>query len=84
MSNISTKEAREQLSTVISRAAFTKERVIVTRHGKAIAAVVPIEDVELLERLENRIDLEDARAALAEVKKKGTVSWEDIKAELNL
>ncbi len=84
MSNISTKEAREQLSTVISRAAFTKERVIVTRHGKAIAAVVPIEDVELLERLESRIDLEDARAALAEVKKKGTVSWEDIKAELNL
>ncbi len=84
MSNISTKEAREQLSTVISRAAFTKERVILTRHGKAIAAVVPIEDVELLERLESRIDLEDARAALAEVKKKGTVSWEDIKAELNL
>jgi len=84
MSNISTKEAREQLSTVISRAAFAKERVILTRHGKAIAAVVPIEDVELLEQLENRIDLEDARAALAEVKKKGTVSWEDIKAELNL
>lgn len=84
MSNISTKEAREQLSTVISRAAFTKERVILTRHGKAIAAVVPIEDVELLERLESRIDLEEARAALADVKKKGTVSWEDIKAELNL
>jgi prevent-host-death family protein len=84
MSNISTKEAREQLSTVISRAAFTKERVILTRHGKAIAAVVPIEDVELLERLERRIDLEDARAALAEVQKKGTVSWEDLKAELNL
>jgi prevent-host-death family protein len=84
MSSFSTKEAREQLSTVISRAAFTKERVIVTRHGKAIAAVVPIEDVELLERLESRIDLEDARAALAEVKKKGTVSWEDIKTELNL
>jgi prevent-host-death family protein len=84
MSNISTKEAREQLSTVISRAAFTKERVILTRHGKAVAAIVPIEDVQLLEHLENRIDLEDARAALAEVKKKGTVSWEAIKAELNL
>lgn len=84
MSNISTKEAREQLSTVISRAAFTKERVILTRHGKAVAAIVPIEDVQLLEHLENRIDLEDARAALAEVKKKGTVSWEAIKAELHL
>lgn len=84
MSNISTKEAREQLSTVISRAAFAKERVVLTRHGKAVAAVVPIEDVELLERIENRIDLEDARAALAEVKKKRTVSWKAIKAGLNL
>jgi prevent-host-death family protein len=84
MSKISTKEARDQLSTVISRAAFAKERVILTRHGKAIAAVVPIEDIELLEELENRIDLEDARAALAEIKKEGTISWKAIKDELNL
>ena len=84
MGNISTKEARGQLSDVISRAAFAKERIILTRHGKAVAAVVPIEDYELLEQIEDRIDLEDARAALADVKKKGTVSWEKLKAELDL
>ena len=84
MSKISTKEARDQLSTVISRAAFAKERVILTRHGKAIAAVVPIEDIELLEELENRMDIEDARAALAGTKKEGTVSWNALKDELNL
>lgn len=84
MSNISTKEARGQLSDVISRAAFAKERIVLTRHGKAVAAVVPIEDLELLENLEDRIDLEDARVALKEVKKKGTKSWEKIKAELDL
>jgi prevent-host-death family protein len=84
MANISTKEARGQLSDVISRAAFAKERIVLTRHGKAVAAVVPIEDLELLEHLEDRIDLEDARAALKEVKKKGTKSWEKIKAELDL
>lgn len=84
MANISTKEARGQLSDVISRAAFAKERTILTRHGKAVAAVVPIEDLEFLEKLEERIDLEDARAALADAKKKGTVSWNKIKAELNL
>ena len=84
MSHISTKEAREQLSTVISRAAFAKERVVLTRHGKAVAAVVPIEDLELLEGIESRIDLEDARAALADVKKKGTVSWKALKASLHL
>jgi prevent-host-death family protein len=84
MPNISTKEARGQLSDVISRAAFAKERIVLTRHGKAVAAVVPIEDLELLESLEDRIDLEDARAALKDVKKKGTKSWEKLKAELDL
>jgi len=84
LSNISTKEARGQLSSVISRAAFAKERIILTRHGKAVAAVVPIEDLELLEKLEDQIDIEEARAALAEAKEKGTISWEKIKADLGL
>jgi prevent-host-death family protein len=81
---VSTVKAREQLSTVINRAAFGKERVVLTRRGKEIVAVVPIEDLRFLEELENRIDLDDARAALAEVKKKGTISWERIKADLGL
>jgi prevent-host-death family protein len=81
---ISTVKAREQLSTVINRAAFGKERVVLTRRGKEVAAVVPIEDVKLLEELEDRIDLEEARAALAETKSKGTIPWEKIKADLSL
>ncbi len=83
-SNISSKEARGQLSAVVNRAAYAKERVVLTRHGKAVAAVVPIEDLELLEKLEDKLDLEDARKALADVKKKGSVSWKKLKAELNL
>ncbi len=81
---ISTVKAREQLSTVINRAAFGKERVVLTRRGKEVAAVVPIEDVKLLEELEDRIDLEEARAALAETRSKGTIPWEKIKADLGL
>jgi len=59
---ISTVKARSSYSTVINRAAFGKERVVLTRRGKEVAAVVPIEDVKLLEELEDRIDLEEARA----------------------
>jgi prevent-host-death family protein len=81
---ISTVKAREQLSTVINRAAFGKERVVLTRRGKEVAAVVPIEDVKLLEELEDHIDLEEARAALVETKSKGTIPWEKIKADLGL
>jgi prevent-host-death family protein len=81
---ISTVKAREQLSTVINRAAFGKERVVLTRRGKEVAAVVPIEDVKLLGELEDRIDLEEARAALVETKSKGTIPWKKIKADLGL
>lgn len=84
MGQVNTVNARAQFSEIINRAAFGKERVTLTRRGKEIVAVVPIEDVKLLEALEDKIDLEEARAALAESKRKGTVSWEKIKKELGI
>jgi len=84
MGQVNTVDARAQLSEIINRAAFGKERMILTRRGKEIVAVVPIEDVKLLEALEDRMDLEEAREALSEAKKKGTVSWEKMKKELGL
>ena len=84
MGQVNTVNARAQFSEIINRAAFGKERVTLTRRGKEIVAVVPIEDVMLLEALEDKIDLDEARAALAESKKKGTVSWDKIKKELGI
>jgi len=84
MTKISTVDARDSFSDVINRAAYGKERVVLTRRGKQLAAVVPIEDVELLQELEDRMDLEAARAALVDSKKKGTVSWKQLKTELGL
>ena len=84
MGQVNTVDARAQFSEIINRAAFGKERMILTRRGKELVAVVPIEDVKLLEALEDRIDLEEARASLLEAKKKGTVPWEKIKKELGL
>ena len=84
MGQVNTVDARSQFSEIINRAAFGKERMILTRRGKELVAVVPIEDVKLLEALEDRMDLEEARTALSESKKKGTVSWEKMKKELGL
>jgi hypothetical protein len=36
-----------------------------------LAAIVPAEDLALLEAMEDRIDADDARKALAEMKAKG-------------
>lgn len=81
MTKVSTVEARERFSDIINRAAFGKERVVLTRRGKELAAVVPIEDMKLLEELEGRLDVEAARQAL---KEEGTIPWEKVKAELGL
>ncbi len=84
MATVSTAEARAQFGDVINRAAYGKERVVLTRRGKGLVAIVPIEDLELLEALEDRVDLEDARKALEEVQEQGTVSWDSLKGDLAL
>lgn len=84
MTTMSSSDAREHFPELISEAAFGKKRFIVTRRGKKLAAIIPIEDLDMIESIENRIDLEDARKALADVKKKGSTSWKKVKAELDL
>ena len=82
--HISTADARNNFGDLMNRAAYGKERLILTRRGKNIAALVPVEDLETLEAIEDRIDLEEARKALAEAGVEGTVAWEDVKKELGL
>lgn len=77
-------EAREALSTTVNRVAFGGERVVLTRHGKRVAAVVPIEDLELLESLEDAGDLDDVRAALSEPANRDRIPWKELKARLEL
>jgi prevent-host-death family protein len=77
-------EARESFSTTINRVAFGGERVVLTRHGRRVAAVVPIEDLDLLESLEDARDLDEVRAALRDPRNRERIGWEGLKAELGL
>jgi prevent-host-death family protein len=58
--------ARSRFSEVVAEASYGAQRVVLTRHGKSVAAVVPIADLELLQGLERIIDVEKARKALTE------------------
>jgi len=86
MTRLSISKAREEFPEVLNRAAYGKERTIVSRRGKDLAAVIPIEDLRLLERLAReeveRLDIEDARAALQEAKEKGTIPLRELMQEL--
>lgn len=88
MTRISTVRARNELSTLVNRVAFGKERVVLTRRGKELMAMVPLEDLKLLERLlerlEDQADIEDAREALAEAEREGTISLAQIRDELGI
>lgn len=81
LDELTASEARQNFSDILNRVAYRGERVVVRRGKKAVAAVVPIEDVELLERLEDEIDVAAARKALKDPR---TISWEKIKKQLKL
>jgi len=84
MDSLNTTEAREKLAEIINRVNYAKERVRITRRGKQVAAVVPIEDLELLERMEDEIDIREAKKALADARKHGTIPWREVKEDLGL
>jgi prevent-host-death family protein len=72
--------ARQNFSDIVNRVAYGGERIIVHRRKKPVAAVVPIEDLEFLEEVEDRIDIEEARKRLHEP----TIPWSKIKKQLGL
>ncbi|MGB6068416.1 MAG: hypothetical protein WBG50_26700 [Desulfomonilaceae bacterium] len=77
--------ARGDIQSALDRAVGNKERVKVVCGGKEIAAVIPLEDLGLLEELENRLDLVEALEAIAEAKREGGIlPWEEFKKQLNL
>jgi prevent-host-death family protein len=77
---VSSSQARENLADLLNRAAYRGERFIVDRHGKPLAAIVPVEDLDSLEEFEDIADLK----AIREMKKDAEyVDWEDAKDELS-
>ena len=88
MTTISAEEARNQFAEILNRAAYGHERTIVTRRGKRMAAIVSVEDLELLEAIldevEDRVDAEYCKKALKNLDLSQAVPWEDLKSELGL
>ena len=77
---------RSNLADTINRVAYQGERVTLERRGKGVAALVSMEDLALLERLEDAADAKAARKALAEIKRKKLkpIPWQQAKAELGI
>lgn len=77
---------RSRLADTLNRVAYQGERVVLERRGKGVAAIVPMEDLAALERMEDEKDAHEAKKALTDMKRKGLkpIPWEQVKAELGL
>jgi prevent-host-death family protein len=81
MTTISMSDIRLKLSELANRVIYGGERVVVQKNNKPAFALVSIEDMELLEKLEDEIDIKAAEEALTEG---DFVPWEDVKKDLGL
>ena len=81
MTRLDVKEAQATLVEILKRVAEEGERILLTCQGREVAVLVPPEDLELLERGEDQLDLEAAQKAL---KEPGSIPWEELRAEPGL
>jgi prevent-host-death family protein len=82
MLRIKASDARQDFAELLNRVAYSGERIVLHRRGKNVAALVSLEDLELLKAIEDRLDNQAAEAAHAEGGE--PVPWEKVKADLGI
>ncbi len=63
---ITTADARKNFADIVNTVAYGNEPVVLTRRGQEIAALISIEELKLLQKIEDHIDIEDALKSLDE------------------
>jgi prevent-host-death family protein len=83
MTRLAVADARRDLSDILNRVVYSGERVILTRHGKDIAAIISSKDLEALEKIEDMVDVTEAEKRLSEGRK-DAIPYEAIRKEMGL
>jgi prevent-host-death family protein len=82
VTTMNTADAKEQFTDLINRVSHDKERIILTRRGKDVAAIIPLEDFKLLQDSQDKNDLRDAIDALKEARSIGAINLEQLKESI--
>lgn len=72
-------QARRHWSALLGRVSHAGERFLICRNGRSIAAIVPTSEVELLERIVDEADVEEARTAMKDVQGRVRVAWAEMR-----
>ena len=81
MTRLTASQVREDFADTLNRVAYGGERVILCRRGKDVAALVSVQDLELLRQIEVRLDNEAADRAARE---RRPIPWKKLKQDLGL
>ena len=81
MTTFSTVELRTNLSDILGRVRHGHERVVITKSGKPVAGIIPYDELEAIEALEEDLD----RKALEKARNEGRRHLlQDVKRELGM
>jgi prevent-host-death family protein len=81
MTTVSMTEVRHVFTELADQVRISGERICISKNNKPALALVPLEDVRLLEMLEDMIDLKEALEALKET---GGIDHKAFKKKLGL
>ncbi|RKY26544.1 MAG: prevent-host-death family protein [Planctomycetota bacterium] len=81
MTSISMTDARHIFTDIANKVMFSGERICIRKNNKPAFAIVPIEDVNMLEALEDKADVQAAKAAM---KKGKFISLDKLARELGV
>lgn len=82
MPPLATQKTHRTVSNSLTRVVTKGERVKVHRRGKAVAALIPLEDLALLEELEDRLEVEEALKVVNDPTDV-IIPWDQAKTELD-
>jgi len=82
LNKITAADARKKFANIINRVAYGNESFVLTRRGEALAAIVSMEDLKLLQEIEEQMDIEEAWKSQNEPGE--SISWEKLREELDI
>jgi prevent-host-death family protein len=80
MKNITASTARRLWSQLLGRVEHRGSRYAIMRNGHVVAALIPIDETDLLRELEDHVDLQQAREAIEQERGKERLSWSEVLA----
>lgn len=88
METLSCREIKDHMAEVLNRVAYNHKRYKIARHEKEMAVIISIDEWEaikqILQKLEDEEDMQEALLALKEVEEHGSIPFDEMKKRVGL